>query len=830
MLQHDPLFEVPVRFQELADVLEQMPVGVAIAEAPSGKLLFHNAQALAMLRHPMLSSEDFRSYAQYGAMHPDGTFYRPEEYPIFRALHGEVVAPEEMHYRRGDGSRTVFLVNASPVLDEAGRITRAVSTFTDISERKQAMHALALSQQHLLEALQGGELILWDLDIGSGALELTGEARRVLGIREPTLPADYESWLQLVHPDDRALLSQAVSKHKEGITPCLEVEYRVRDESGGWKWLLTRGRQRQSVYDGTLHIAGTHVDITEKKLAELHLTEAETKLRLAVDIAGLGFWEWDVRTNETYFSPQWKRELGYQDHEVANAFEEWEARVHPDDLPKVMGHIQSYLRHPEGEYQIEFRCRHRDGSYRWIEARAQLTFDTEGRPSRMIGTHLDITEHKEREEQVRHMMQHDRLTGLPNRALLMEQADRWLSVAQRSGKRFAVLFFDLDGFKPINDTYGHHIGDLVLREVATRLKGSFRAHDIVGRLGGDDVVAVVTQLDNALGAAHAAAHVQHQVSLPYRIGDLVLHTSPSIGISLFPDNGTDIDTLLRNADAAMYEAKQHGKANYRFFSPAPDRSPDSAHLVQQLREALEQGSLELHFQPIVDFDSQRLMAAEALLRLPGADGGVSPDVLIPIAEQNGIIVELGNWILREACAQHTRWQDEGLRPIDVGVNLSAMQFRESGLPREIEERIAKCGIDPSRLWMEISDRAFTGNFEYGLAALARLKALGVRITLDDFGAGYSSLEHLSRMPIDRVKIDRSLIATLPGDKANEAVIEAAIAYGNVLGIEVVAEGLESEQALGFLQQRHCHCAQGYYLAPPMPGAQFADWYRHTGLQ
>jgi diguanylate cyclase (GGDEF)-like protein/PAS domain S-box-containing protein len=829
MPTHDPIGDISIRFRELADVLEQMPVGVAIAEAPSGKLLFHNAEALVLLRHPMRATEDFQGYTQYGALHADGTPYRPEEYPIARALQGETVPPEEMRYVRGDGTQTFLLVSASPVRDESGEVTRTVSTFLDISERKYAQHALALSQQRLLEALQCGDLLLWDMDVASGAIELIGEARRLLGFDEIALPGDRDSWLMLVHPEDQALFTEALERHIAGATTCVQVEYRIRVHRDGWKWLLTRGRLRASEQDSRLHMAGSHVDITEKKQAELLRKEAEAKLTLAVDIARIGLWEWNVRSNETYFSPHWKRQLGYADHEIANRFEEWEVRVHPEDLPRVMAQIQTCLRRPEAEYQTEFRCRHRDGSYRWIQARAQLIRDEMGRPVRMIGTHLDITDHKDREEHVRHIMQHDRLTALPNRTLLTEQAERWLAVARRSGKRFAVLFIDLDEFKPINDNYGHHIGDMVLREVAVRLKGAFRSHDLIGRLGGDEFVAVITQLDTALGAAHAAVHALHQLSMPYLIGDLQLHTTPSIGISLFPDHGADLATLIRNADAAMYEAKQRGKANYRFFSSGPGGLPEAAELEQLLSEGLAQGRLQLHFQPIVDVGARRLLTAEALLRMPDFKGGVSPDVLIPIAEQNGLITELGSWVLREACDQHYRWRGEGLPSIEIGVNLSAIQFRESGLPAAIEEQISACGIDPRNLWMEISDRAFAGNFEYALSALSSLRALGVRITLDDFGAGYSSLEQLSRLPIERVKIDRSLVTALPADKVSIAVIEAAIAYGNSLGIEVVAEGLESEQVLGFLQERHCHCAQGYYLAPPMPGPQFADWYRHAGL-
>jgi diguanylate cyclase (GGDEF)-like protein/PAS domain S-box-containing protein len=718
-----------VRFDELAEILEQMPVGVAIAEVPSGKLLFHNREAVRLLRHPMRPAADISGYSGYGAKHADGSPYAPNEYPIARAVLGETVKAEEMAYQRGDGTETCLLVNAAPVRDNRGVIVKAVSTFFDISEQKHSSEALAAAERRLSEALRGGDMV-----------------------------------------------------------------------------------------------------VTRKKQAELLLQETETKLRLAIEMAELGFWEWNIETNEVYFSPQWKRQLGYQDHEVPHRIEEWESRIHLSDRARVVSQLHAYLRAPAADYEVELRFKHRDGTYRWIQARAQVVRDERGHALRMIGTHLDITDHKEREEQVRLFAQHDRLTKLPNRALTFDSAERWLSAAQRNGNLFAVLYMDLDEFKPINDTYGHHIGDEVLKEVALRLKGSFRSHDIVGRLGGDEFLVVVTQLDSALAAAHAAVHALHELSLPYRIGDLALHTSPSIGISMFPEDGTDIETLVRNADAAMYEAKQSGKGTYRFFTRQPADIPESLNLEARLRQSLASDALQLHFQPILDTRSKRLIAAEALLRWPAPQGQqLSPDIFIPIAEQNGFIVKLGDWVLQKACEQHREWREQGLPPIHIGINLSAMQFREADLIGSLSRGIEENQIDPHFLSVEISDRVFTGNLQYAAPILQRLKALGIRITLDDFGAGYSSLEKLGRLPFDRVKIDRSLIMSLPGNKVSIAVTTAAISFGNSLDIEVIAEGLESGQVLDFLEDHHCHRAQGFYLAKPMPGAEFAQWYRQAGM-
>jgi diguanylate cyclase (GGDEF)-like protein/PAS domain S-box-containing protein len=700
MLAGNSDLEIQVRLRELADILEKMPVGLVIAEADSGNLFFHNDEAAHLLGHPGLPGPGADG-RHYGAIHPDGTPYPAAEYPLARALRGEIVHPEEMLYIRGDGTNALFLINAVPLRDHDGMIVKAVTTFYDIS----------------------------------GA----------------------------------------------------------------------------------------------KKVA-LRLQETETRLRLAVEIAQLGLWSWDVQTNAVYFSPEWKRQLGYQDQEIVNRFEEWESRVHMADLPAVRDRVQACLSEPYNDFAAEFRMRHRDGSYRWIQARAQLLRNDHGHGLRMTGTHLDITEHKEREEQVRQVGQHDRLTGLPNRALVLESAERRLSAARRAGKLFAVLFVDLDEFKSINDTYGHHIGDDVLKQVASRLKASFRSHDIVGRLGGDEFLVIVTQLDNMQDASRATEHALRALSEPYRIGDLSLHTSPSIGISLFPEHGSDIGTLVRNADAAMYDAKQGGKAGYRVFAADQPGVAASARIENRLRESVEDGGFQLYFQPIVDTRARRLIAVEALLRWPTGQGTAAlPAVFIPIAEQNGLILKLGEWVLREACVQHRHWLGEGLPAIPIGINLSLAQFREADLPGAILRGIEEIDIDPGCLSVEISDRAFSGNLRNAATILNKLKSLGIRITLDNFGAGSLSLEQLSRLPIDRVKIDRSLIKSLPADKTSIAVTEAVITFSNALGIEVVAEGLESEQVLDFLQARHCPRAQGFYLAMPMPGAEFTQWYRQASL-
>jgi diguanylate cyclase (GGDEF)-like protein/PAS domain S-box-containing protein len=827
----DTVGDMQVKFKELSEILEQMPVGVTLVEVPSGKLLFHNREAVRLLGRPVRCVDHFVGGDCYGAIHADGRPYLPDEYPSARVARGEAIGPQEMRYLHDDGTQTCFLVNAGPVKDSLGNTIQVVSTFFDVSEQRHAQQALAQTQARLIDALSGGDLLLWDLDVQTNCLQLTGEALALLGYEQNALPHDLDGWLGLIHPDERTAFSDALAQLLAGEALRLDLEYRVRKPDGHWKWLLTRGKAKRFDDAGNvLNVAGSHLDISVRKATASRLKEAEDKLALAARIAELGFWEWNLQTDEVFFSAQWKRQLGYQEHELANRFDEWQPRLHPDDHDRVIAYMHNYVRQPSGDYHIEFRIRHRDGSYRWMAARAQLVRDDKGQPLRLNGTHLDITEHKKREEQVRRVVQHDRLTGLPNRALVLELAEAWLPATQRSGKQFAVMFIDLDDFKPINDTYGHHIGDEVLKEVAQRLRASFRSHDLIGRLGGDEFLVIVTQLENALGATHAAAHVQQQLALPYRIGDLELRTSSSIGISLYPEHGADINTLVRHADRAMYDAKQDGKGSYRLYCTSSRGGAAATALENRLRSGHGWESLQVHYQPIVDVGTRHLVAVEALLRWPARqNGGMSPGALVALAEQHGFIAELGTWVLRQACGQHREWLQQGLPAVPVGINLSTMQFRDAALPQAIAAGIVESHIDPALLSVEISDRSFTGDLRHAAAALDRLKALGILITLDDFGVGYANMEQLSRLPLDRVKIDRSLIAALPYDKSSIAVTEAALSFGHSLGIEMIAEGLESQPVLEFLRQRHCDRVQGYYVARPMPGPAFAEWFRHADL-
>ena len=600
---------------------------------------------------------------------------------------------------------------------------------------------------------------------------------------------------------------------------------------------LHLGWQRDVRYGGMLvrDTAGhvqmgllTITDMTERRRAERARADAERRLRLAVDIAHLGFWEWTIVDDSVYISPQWKQLLGYEDGEILGDIREWTRRLHPDDSESARDEIRQFLAYPNGVMQTEYRMLHKDGSYRSMLSRAIADVDEDGKPIRLIGTMLDVTEQKLVEQRVREAAQHDPLTGLPNRALIFEYASHLVAAADRKHGRGAMLFIDLDRFKPVNDLYGHEIGDALLKEVAQRMQACVRHEDLIGRIGGDEFVIVLPYLGKGYAGATVAQHVINALSRPFDINGIELLISASIGISFYPMHGSDVDLLLHRADLAMYRAKEIGSGNYQIFTQELcNRVDRSGSIETRIKEGLSENRFELHYQPIIDIVSGQLVAAEALLRLPAGQGeAIGPDRFIPVAESAGIMCQLGDWVLGEICRQQQDWIRLGMAPLIISMNISALQFQQRGFAHRLLDIVHDAHADPHFLQIEVTEAAVMERIDDAIDVLNELHAAGVHIALDDFGVGYSSLSVLSHMPLDVLKVDQSFIHRLGHDRGSQAVTDAIIAMGLTLKMDVVAEGIESEQSLAYLRSRGCAQAQGNYFSEPMPAGDFLHWYRH----
>ncbi|MCB1935688.1 MAG: EAL domain-containing protein [Nitrosomonas sp.] len=458
---------------------------------------------------------------------------------------------------------------------------------------------------------------------------------------------------------------------------------------------------------------------------------------------------------------------------------------------------------------------------RFVHTFKKPLYDKSGKPLYLVGMSVDITERKKAEQRITEMATHDLLTGLPNRALLKDRIEQALEHCRRNQKQVAVLFIDLDHFKVINDSLGHDVGDLLLMEVATRFVSVVRSEDTVVRQGGDEFIILLSNLDNELGAEEVAYKIIDVLILPFLIDGKELNISCSIGISLFPSDGENIWTLLKNSDIAMYHAKKSGRNNFKFFTPEMNRQAKERHIMEVgLRNALKRNELQLYYQPIVNVDGSKMKSMEVLLRWRHPKKGlVCPNKFIRVAEETGMIVPIGEWVLRQSCLQIKAWYQKGYEVPRLAINLSAMQFRQKNLVACIAGILDEIGLGGHCLTLEITESELIENVEETIRTLKQLSALGIEISVDDFGTGYSNLSFLKRYQINTLKIDHSFVRDITTDLDDTAIIHAIIAMAHNLNIYVIAEGVETNKQLAFLVSHGCSSFQGFYFSKPLLAAE-----------
>jgi diguanylate cyclase (GGDEF)-like protein/PAS domain S-box-containing protein len=465
----------------------------------------------------------------------------------------------------------------------------------------------------------------------------------------------------------------------------------------------------------------------------------------------------------------------------------------------------------------------RDGKEIAIEDSASPIHDWDGRICGAVVVFHDISATQAMSLKMAHLAQHDFLTGLPNRVLLNDRIAQAIAMARRRGAHLAALFLDLDNFKNINDSLGHAVGDKLLQSVARRLAGCVRESDTVSRQGGDEFVILLAEDKRAEDAALAAEKILAAMASPHALGDLELHVSTSIGVSVYPADGQDADTLIKNADTAMYHAKEKGRNNFQFFRNDMNiRAVERQLIESQLRRALDQQEFVLHYQPKVDLTTGKITGVEALIRWQHPEWGtVLPERFIPVAEDCGLIVPIGRWVLREACLQAQRWGNAGIKPVSVAVNISSLEFRRKDFFDSVRATLDDIGLDPHCLQLEITESILMRDVDASNAILRQFKNLGVQLAVDDFGTGYSSLSYLKQFPIDVLKIDQSFVRDIDPDQPdNGIIVSAVIGMGTSLHQRVIAEGVENQRQLDFLRARHCDEAQGYLFSRPLAAAQF----------
>ena len=550
------------------------------------------------------------------------------------------------------------------------------------------------------------------------------------------------------------------------------------------------------------------------------LAESEERHALALQGANDGLWDWDVRADRLFYSPRWKAMLGHTEADIGDTPGEWLGRVHPDDRAGLTQALEGHLGGATQHFESEHRIQHRDGTYRWMLARGTAVRDQVGRATRVVGSQTDITDRHEAEQRLQHDALHDALTGLPNRVLFVDRLAQSMRRAQRRHPETcaAVLFADLDRFKVVNDSLGHHVGDRLLIAVARRLESMLRPGDTVARLGGDEFTILLDDVCDALEATVIAERVLQTLTEPFHLDGRELVVAASIGIAL-ADSDAEPTDVMRDADVAMYRAKADGKGRHAVFDARMhERVMARLDMETDLRHAIENDELEVFYQPIVQAATGRIVGFEALSRWSRADGTyVEPAEFVPIAEETGLIVTLGRKVLERACRQLAEWRAlPGGEGLTVGVNVSHRQLSEPSFPAELDDVLEASGLDPRALRLEVREHDLARDAEATRRTLAHvLQTLGVRWQIDDFGTGASSLRLLHRFPGDAVKIFGPLVSGMGHDGGSFEIVKAIVELAHNLGLEVIAEGVETAGQLEHLRVLGCEFAQGFHVSAPL---------------
>jgi diguanylate cyclase (GGDEF)-like protein/PAS domain S-box-containing protein len=627
-----------------------------------------------------------------------------------------------------------------------------------------------------------------------------------------------------ISPGDRPVIVTAMREVLEnGRDMTQEVE--IVDRAGNVRPYLLTGRPVR--IGGKVCMIGVARDITLRKRTEQQMVRAKERLDLALTSSSLALWDWDLKANRVYFNENWAEMLGDPPRESTFAGDDVLKWNHPDDREVFRAAIGNAAKGVSEEFDCEYRVPNAAGDWIWVHSRGKVTHrDAEGGAARMTGTSTNISKRKAAEERAEYLATRDALTGLPNRVLLHDRLEQAVVNGARHHDGFAFMFIDLDRFKTINDSLGHAVGDELLKNVSHRLTSCVRASDTVARLGGDEFAVILENLSDDDGAQQVAEKMIAAMGAPMLVEGTALNTSCSIGISLFPADGRDSSTLMKNADVAMYYAKEKGRNNYQFFSTEMNtRAQERLSVENYLRLALKRNELVLHYQPRMNAASGELVGVEALIRWQHPRRGLlSPDKFIEVAEDSGLIVPIGEWVLQTACAQIKAWQATVKPDLRLAVNISVDQILDGKrLFGAVDAAVKAALLDPATLELEITESHLMQNIEEKVALLDRLGALGVGLAIDDFGTGYSSLSYLKRLPVDTIKIDSSFVRDIGVDPNDEAIITAILAMAHSLRLTVVAEGVETEGQLKALKALGCDEYQGFLASAALPVHEFEQW-------
>ncbi len=727
-----------------------------------------------------------------------------------RVLSGEVLSGLQLERMRADGSAIHINGAAAPLRDENDRITGLLVACVDVTAAHQAAQDLErhLHFTHALLDAIPGPVYFKDRQgryqaYNRAWVDLFGRGEECIGL---TVGEVFDAASAQVHEShDRGLLERPSSTTYEMQVPSLAGDNRLM--------LYNKVSFVDQVGD-VAGIIGVMSDLTRYKETERALEASEARFRVLTESSLDLISVVDASGIIQYQSPAVRQLLGFDASETVgkNVFD----MVHRDDAEQTRAAFRRIIETRRSSEPVEFRIRHRDGMWRTFES---LGTDCLANPHirGVVFNSRDVTDRKVIQQRIQHLAYHDNLTGLPNRSLLQDRLAHSIARAERTSRKVAVLFIDLDNFKNINDTLGHDVGDELLRQVSRRLTDCVRLGDTIARQGGDEFIVLLDSLEESRGASVVAQKILNSLRLPFVLGGTENHVSGSVGIALYPEDGRDAQTLMKNADTAMFHGKGLGKNTYQYFTAQMNVVVKRRMTLESaLRRAVMQKDFVLHYQPQIDLESGEIIAVEALVRWKTEDSGtVMPGDFIPLAEETGLINEIGEWVLREGCRQAREWQDMGLKARRMAINLSARQFSDKGFLDMVTRILAETGLAPECLELEITETQVMRQTEGMIQLLTRLSEMGVQLAIDDFGTGYSSLSYLKRLPIQKLKIDQSFVRDITVDPNDTAIVVAIINMARSLELETIAEGVETAGQLALLRSKGCLVGQGFYFSAPL---------------
>jgi len=738
-------------------------------------------------------------------------------------IHQHVEWSLEMQIVRADGRVVWVRTRAVPVVED-GRLVRIRGVIQDIDESKRAEERLRESEERFSRIFQlvdlpmglsrcsdGGYKVVnpaWEAMLGIPRDEALGRTAVELGIFSPE---DREHLIAIAGPQGQVNGYEVTLNTRTGVQRTVLQSMRAVEFDGEPCWLFSAQ------------------DISDRKRGEERVREREELLSLTVSAAALGLWDWDLRTDTVTGDARWHAMQGPpvpQDARNTPRARNWSAGVPPEDVEHIQAEVARHAAHPASLFDATWRVAQPRGGVRWLRNLGKIvSFGADGQPQRMLGVALDVTRQREQEAQLQRLAHFDALTGLPNRVQLAQRLQEAMHQARATGTQLGVAYLDLDGFKPVNDRFGHGAGDRLLTTVAARLMRALRPVDCVARLGGDEFVILLPGVEGRGGCERMLRQLMVHIAAPYPIGAERVSVTTSIGYTLYPEDDADADTLLRHADQAMYQAKQAGRNRFHGFDARQERSQREQRAQgQRLRESLERGEFMLYLQPKVDLRTGAIVGAEALARWRHPEQGVlGPGTFLPAMEGTELELDFGQWVFGETLRCITVLQAQGL-PLPLSLNIAAQHLQRPGFAQWAIDRLARQPEVPTSLIeLEVTESAALYDLAHVAGELARLRELGVSVALDDFGTGYSSLTYLRRLPMDTLKIDQSFVNGMMGDSGDLAIVQGVIGLARSFGYRAIAEGVETIEQGQMLQQMGCGLAQGYCIARPMPLDDFAPW-------